>query len=142
MDTSEIFVKMCDCDEIQKQWNCNRGDWYHDMGGVIQGDNHISQRGICMIEKDGEYLAGYFNAGKAIYLPRQDQIQEMLPEKNCKCSCCLVYHLNRFVEDNIEGFFDAKIESLEQYWLAFYMWEKYQKFWDSKKEQWVKSETE
>jgi len=119
MDVSKAYIKMCDCPEIQGQ--------VFDFGDGYNNDNSA-------------YSGKIIDGGQLVWLPRQDQIQEMLPENKCKCSCCLIFHLNQFIKDNIEGFFDAKIESLEQYWLAYYMSEKHQKFWDSKKQKWIKSE--
>ena len=64
-----------------------------------------------------------------IWLPTQDQIQAMLPENNCRCLCCLIVHLNKFIEENLSGLADVNIDTMEQYWLAFYMSEKHKKFW-------------
>ncbi len=112
MDVSKVFVKMCDCPEIQgKIHNWRDGKSWS-----------------ALIEERDEF----------IWLPRQDQIQEMLPENKCKCPCCLIFHFNKFVADNIDGLADGGMNSMEQYWLAFYMSEKHQKFWDGKK--WRKSE--
>ena len=111
MDTSEQYIKMCNCPEIQSR----------------------------ELKFAGIYSFYNYDFLPDMWLPRQDQIQEMLPENNCKCPCCLIFHLNKFVEDNIDGFADGGIDSMEQYWLAFLMWENHQKVWGSKKEKWVKS---
>jgi hypothetical protein len=119
MDISKEYIKMCDCPEIQgfrkEIEDFKDGDWL--------------RCGMPSCKEDIHVFPDCYEGVRNIWLPRQDQIQEMLPENNCKCSCCLVFHLNKFVEDNIGGFFDTGIDSMEQYWLAFYMSEKHQKFW-------------
>ena len=122
MDVSKEYQKMCDCPEAQvggyTTLNSEEGIQY-------VGDNVFVELDRCS------------TTWRTVRLLRQSQIQEMMPEKNCKCPCCLIFHLNKFVEDNIDGFADGGIDSMEQYWLAFYMWENHQKIWDGKK--WVKS---
>ena len=105
MDTSELYIKMCDCPEIQEQWRAFSMKSPYDLMWRDSPSNEYDN----------------------IWLPMQDQIQEMLPE--CKCPCCLIVHLNKFVEENIDGFADRGIDSMEQYWLAFYMSEKHSKIW-------------
>ena len=135
MDTSKEYIKQCDCPEVQGRWKPHDGDWVGRLHKISQ-KYKVYPHAICTDALyDVEQYAKYNK-----WLPRQDQTQEMMPEKNCKCSCCLIFRLNKFVEDNIDGFAEAGIDSIEQYWLAFYMWKNHQKIWDGKK--WVKSETE
>ena len=111
MDTSETYVKMCDCLEIQGQ----RGNLMHQHDYLID----------------------------CLWLPRQDQIQEMMYElppfkekwtigvARVACPNCITLDLKDFSEDDCK----MLLESMEQLWLAFYMHEKHQKTWD--KEKWV-----
>ena len=126
MDVSKKYQKMCDCSEIRGESVTPPypTDYYAQRK---RGATRYGYQLITADIVDDDY----------IWLPTQDQTQEMMPEKNCKCPCCLIFHLNKFVEDNIDGFADEGIDSMEQYWLAFYMWENHQKIWDGKK--WVKS---
>ena len=137
MDTSKKYIKMCDCPEIQeyrkKPKSFQVGDF---MANYYLGEKSKAILDEVLVFEITHHIK---NRMLVVWLPRQDQIQEMLPENNCKCSCCLIFHLNKFVEDNIDGFADGGIDSIEQYWLAFLMWENYQKVWDSKQEKWVKS---
>ena len=152
MDKTEMYVKMADCEEIQGQWKPKPGDYIsHTMTNPITKDvvNEIEQ--ICMcgefgkevekyewgekvtwIEYEGhDYIAKYKNP---IWLPRQDQIQEMMP--GCNCHVCMVTGLFHFMENNLEGMFDAGIGGqMEKLWLAFYMHKRHKKRWDGEK--WV-----
>ena len=115
MDTSKEYIKMCDCPEIQGKihnWR-DRKSW------------------SALIEERDEF----------IWLPRQDQIQEMMNKlPRCSCMVCLTIHLNEFLNNHLEGLYERNIDTMEQLWLAFYMSEKHQKFWDGEK--WVKSAKE
>lgn len=129
MDTSEQYIKMCDCPEIQEQWILKDGDWMGSEHGVASV-NHIN-------ENDEYYSSVKFQLIKEGFrwLPRQDQTQEMMPE--CKCYVCLIERVHKFLEDNLDGMFEAGIErGMEQLWLAFYMWEKHKKIWNGK--EWLK----
>lgn len=71
-----------------------------------------------------------------IWLPRQDQLQDMLGSKSSlrylDCFQNLVYQLNC-------GLFRGQSSlSFEQLWLAFVLKEKYSKIWDNKKKEWIK----
>jgi len=113
MDTSETYIKMCDCPEIQE---------YH-----VKLPKLITNG----LGSNCQYY-GYTN--KHVWLPRQDQIQEMLN-----------YGIGALVND-FEEFCVCKLnmlecpddfpKTMEQLWLVFYMWEKHSKTWDGKK--WVK----
>ena len=114
MDTSETYIKMCEkAVEIQDH-QLDEGDFYDKgFGGEIW----------CY-----EYMAD------GTWLPRQDQLQEMRPNK-----ISLAYaDLGCAVR---EGFYDGYIdkngfgygtpfETDEQLWLAFVMHTLYQKSWD------------
>ena len=114
MDTSKIYVKMCEkAEEIQKikpEWN-------------LEGD-------------DGEWW--YPNDNKRevnhIWLPRQDQLQEILftHKEHLFPQCVLLREFIREGELYILHF----LKSMEQLWLAFAMKEKYNKIWNG--EDWVK----
>lgn len=136
MDTSDEYIKQCGCPEIQEHRRKSKSFQVGDfMANYYLGDKSKAILDEVLVFEITHHIK---NRMLVVWLPRQDQIQEMLPENNCKCSCCLVFHLNKFVEDNLEGFYDAKIESLEQYWLAFYMSEKHELAWSLEEEAWKK----
>ena len=105
MDTSEQYIKMCEkAKEIQGQ------RWGH-----ITDDNFW----------DNQRLPW------AVWLPRQDQLQEMVKEKFTGWTYPGV--LNKLQKFCFEI---SYYNSMEQLWLAFVMKEKYSKVWDG--ENWIK----
>ena len=121
MDTSETYIKMCDCEEIQEQYKHPK-----DEGEFIR-------RKDCFAPKETLRL---------LWLPRQDQIQEMMDDKFTLDG--LLGCFNSFWNPNCElykpypkipkgyGVFHL-FKSCEQLWLAFYMHEKHNKVWDGEK---------
>ena len=132
MDTSEQYIKMCDCPEIQRQWKPQDFISYHAYHKRLK--------------RVGDFIYGvqWENSGREelIWLPRQDQIQETLPPHDHASSIAVYFGLfcdNEAMYEGIYakkgwGFID-KFSSMEQLWLAFYMYEKHKKTWDGKK--WV-----
>lgn len=81
MDTSETYIKMCDCPEIQGEWEPKVGDWVGHTGSSPQPITVIS----CIEEWRGSPISLGENYGLSqkswlIYLPRQGQLQEMLSQ--------------------------------------------------------------
>ncbi len=160
MDTSETYIKMCDCPEIQEQKGYKCGDWYvltrmpetfkfriecesTDVEDDNSGDHPYTKlRQIKDRTEDG-YL----------WLPRQDQLQEMLKETHGDFFTMFIFFWHEFLtesgdfripswsgvrRDGIENghkviSFD-KVTSMEQLWLAFVMKEKHNKVWNG--EEW------
>ena len=117
MDKTEQFIKMCDCPEIQNQWGYEDGELF--TPNVHDFVHHEEPK---------------HTFGRQVWLPRQDQIQEMLqPIK--------LYELLDICGDAMGIMWEVVCEyadSFEQLWLAFYMHEKHSKIWSSKEEKWVK----
>ena len=122
MDTSKAYIKMCDCPEIQDK----------DMGGLYMF-NHGPVKGR-LYWSDTEIGK---SADVDIWLPRQDQIQEMLFPSLEEMQLSIIEMIEEFdvfvMETNLAN---EALGSMEQLWLAFYMHEKYQKIWNGKK--WTK----
>ena len=117
MDTSKEYIKMCEkAEEIQKnkRW-LKAGDFCRNP---YSGDSHAI--GTTVEKTD------------LIWLPRQDQLQEMVKQNSLN-----IIDLNYFVasislflkQSNKDG---ELYYSLEQLWLAFVMKEKYNKTWNGK----------
>ena len=116
MDTSEAYVKMCDCPEVQG-WKMFK---YNDI------HSQHSQKDFVSFSHTKPNVWK-----KIVWLPRQDQIQETMPGLDAFQK---IYKLAEYIERN-----DAKYlmgeenRSIEQLWLAFYMHEKHGKAWDGEK---------
>ena len=133
MDTSKEYIKMCDCPEIQDIWESVVGDFYFTRDGLFRPMNIVDVydgKGYAVLPRDANYG----------WLPRQDQIQEMLEKEYTELfrTYYSIYGLFHF----FSIFYDRpdtlnKHETGEQLWLAFYMSEKHQKFWG--KNGWEKS---
>jgi len=104
------YIKMCDCLEVQRQKddfrNCNDG------------------------LNDTAYNKPLAEGGKLIWLPQQDEIQEMTGYD----FLFLARQFSIYVEDSIEpekfgSVLKTNCTSMRQFWLAFYMQEMYKKVW-------------
>ena len=149
MDTSELYIKMANCPEIQKQWKPKEGDWVAFCGDVkVIADYEIwalEKRELSDIEcwnevvvSMGGHFVDHWNEAREcfVFLPCQDQIQEMLKTNLLD----LLNKFYKFVFDDLSWMFNKdhtiKFKTMEQLWLAFYMWEKRGKKWNG--EEWVK----
>ena len=129
MDTSEKYVKMCsEATEIQNETKLddgdicqciNKGDYYCHCGKVEVFN---------LLYSSNDRMFAKFNF---IWLPRQDQLQEMI-EKEGKVVNKLITLIHRFYCEN-----ETDYDSFEQLWLAFVMKEKYNKQWNKEKLQWL-----
>ena len=135
MDTSKEYIKMCDCEEIQNLWKPSVGDFQCSDEGL---NLYIQQYADWY--KVNENLEGWKEG--AIWLPRQDQLQEMLDNENYKNH--VHYRFSEFLESKysisaqcafiiLMNMFENC--SMEQLWLAFVMKEKHNKIWNG--ERWV-----
>ena len=117
MDTSEIYIKMCDCSEIQGE-------------GVLPSRKYVNWF------HDKKRKHNYESYGRAdddsLWLPRQDQIQEMMWSKYCFSFISeLDFIIQKIKKDKVKArYYWERFLSWEQLWLAFYMQEKHQKTWD------------
>lgn len=120
MDTSEQYIKMCDCEEIQ-----GHRDVFETIG--IDDENYDPR---IRIDKQGSFWwesNTTWEKTKHIWLPRQDQLQEMVA--NGDCAYDLFHRFEIWV-----NWYDNEISQLElsmnQLWLAFVMKERFNKVWD------------
>ena len=126
MDTSETYIKMCDCPEIQDK-AVDRvkadGGWLHTsaVGSLVNA-----------IAKDGEVFTFINSDYVDIWLPHQEQLQKMVVG-------CFKEHWGKAIysglmEEAVSFASQYPYASMEQLWLAFVMKEKYEKVWDG--EEW------
>jgi len=125
---------MCDCPEIQKfrydgkaYFGWKAGDWY-----ILARPKYLERIAPLIwseyldfgrFKKEGELL---------IWLPRQDQIQEMMPwhepDRVHQWLLKFFYFLTNEIGIDVSIFTTA-----EQLWLAFYMYECHKKIWRNDK---------
>ena len=149
MDKTETYRKMCEkAEEIQA---LRREEKHKNTGKWKAGDywTDIFRSGIFIVcdhtdawADEPHYL---HHPTECIWLPRQDQLQEMVEQLGGSYSrknpVGKVGEFADFVYD--EFFRPTQISdqpSMEQFWLAFYQKELYQKIWDGKG--WIKNVVE
>jgi hypothetical protein len=127
MDKSSPYIKMCESATVmQKQWKPELGDFFVSMSlGLISQSQPITS--------DLEKKKSYLKTIEAVWLPRQDQLQDMVIEKYATPWDLAIAFSNVLMDDN-ESYFD-KFDSMEKLWLAFIMLEKCKKRW--KDGEWV-----
>jgi hypothetical protein len=105
---------------IQKQWKPEFGDFFVSMS--------LGLTSSCQpIVSDLEKKVSYLKTIKAVWLPRQDQLQEMVIEKYATPWDLAIAFSNVLMGDKA-SYFD-NFNSMEKLWLAFIMLEKYKKKW-------------
>jgi len=121
MDKSSAYIKMCEnAKAVQKQWKPDFGDFFVSMS--------LGLTSACQsITSDLEKKASYLKTIKAVWLPRQDQLQEMVIEKNATPWDLAIAFSNVLMDDKTSYFDD--FDSMEKLWLVFIMREKYKKKW-------------
>ena len=126
MDTSEKYILMCEkAEEVQKQEFSHRPNWHF----------AYYLHGRWQIEHD--FLGG---ERPPIWLPRQDQLQAMSKHKDIGLLLAeFFWWATRSPTGHTTDVQEThRCNSMEQLWLAFVMYEKYQKVWDGEK--WIKNE--
>lgn len=145
MDTSETYIKMCEkAEEIQelhkyklrkdskkKYHNWEDGDYYYNGQRVDIAFN-------C---DDDNYSKPYKDKESIIWLPRQDQLQEMIGDYS-DCSDiieCTGFDYsdsaNSDSPDRVYSYLLYESKSFEMFWLKVVMHKKYNKTWDG--EDWL-----
>lgn len=139
MDTSKEYIKMCQkATEIQELCPFKEGDFIFNLlanrgcGHLFVNHQHQPK------EDDAKWELIYLkkdNRKFNIWLPRQDQLQEMLDKKRP------VNEVNYFVYNTTlfrskHPFEFAMCESLDQVWLSIVMWVNYSKIYNYFKQQW------
>jgi len=124
MDRSETYIKMCEkAEEIQTTWEPIDGDYVY---RVIGQHKQLLPR-VSIVNS-----RAYWPKGVQVWLPRQDQLQEMLLKPTNTQFDSILRLLNFF---SIFVAVNTNLTSMEQLWLAFVMKEKYNKVWSG--EEWV-----
>jgi hypothetical protein len=121
MDKSSNYIRMCESiEEIQEPWLPEFGDFYVSMS--------LGLTSPCQpITSDLEKKVSYLKTIKAVWLPRQDQLQEMVIENYAMPWDLAIAFTNVLMGENASYF--EKFDSMEKIWLAFIMLEKYKRKW-------------
>lgn len=141
MDTTEVYVKMCEkAEEIQRSWNHTGGDVFFIKegefifgepaeGGWVANEGDVVYSSSYEFPENGESTNKYYH-DLYIWLPRQDQLQEM-------CWTLTDTKWTPFFALTVARDFanEHPFQTMEQLWLAFVMKEKYGKVWSG--EEWI-----
>jgi hypothetical protein len=127
MDKSTHYIKMCENTKvIQKKWKPEFGDFFVSMS--------LGMASPCQpIISDLEKKVSYLETIKAVWIPRQDQLQEVVIEKYAMPWDLALAFSNVLMGENASYF--EKFDSMEKLWLTFIMLEKYKKKWNDS--EWV-----
>lgn len=154
MDKTEMYVRMADCEEVQGQWEPQKGDYIANNEESWKKTSKDSKTRI--VKPIGVLILDSPNQidrkDLAIWLPTQDQIQGMIREywaeklKNKRPKdewfpggvIGLTYVLDTFLAWTVQNTsITQESKSFEELWLKYYMWLKFEKTWDGEK--WIKS---
>ena len=160
MDTTPEYIKMCEkAKEIQETWKPTGGDFYlHNYRGTTgfspetekviwpDDDKFVKIEILCYQPEDVKDFWVCTNGDLShvisaqdlfkhhcVWLPRQDQLQEMVLKKDFNgipLSPADWLQDFRVKVMHVEYSYYCKFGSLEQVWLAFVMKEKYGKVWN------------
>ncbi len=165
MDTSEIYIKMSDCDEIQShrkpkieklndgrwqyEWELETGDYFATKDLYEKEERQIEIKGTTIydpyfydkspnanitISQIGYDEGEGYPSKKITWLPRQDQIQEMIDIEFPYA--CIINQFYPFIKKlTMLKHYCIQEYSMEQLWLAFYMDVRHKKIWNGEK--WV-----
>lgn len=135
MDKSEQYIKMCEnASNIQLEWEIQNGDFVYTRGDKSEGGLYLE--GVYVVWNERLPLSGYHNWDDNWYLPschwlpRQDQLQEILDrssEKQCYCNVCLLEAFTKFSAGEEA---EKQYLSMEHLWIRFIMWNNYKKKWN------------
>ena len=132
MDTSKEYIEMCrKAAEIQKKILLY-DDYYYVCGS--DGVGFWEDMGV-NTKRDGMTIKWFFGGEDLIWLPRQDQLQDMLYNPiNTNAVSAMFEEVSDFglsmpYTDNSGKTDGIDLTSGEQLWLAFVMHEKYGKKW-------------
>ena len=152
MKIDKKYIKMCEkAKEIQKiapspeEEGCFFYNPYLDEIMCRDGWNYcvVYDKNLDDGFSDGVYeceTEDWHKDENIVWLPRQDQLQEMVKDDTKPLRAQYIYLLGDFVawwKNEISEKYAIKFLTFEQMWLAFVMWKKYGKIWDEEKEEWV-----
>ena len=133
-----IYIKMCEqAKKIQKEWKPQKGDFVFTKHQFYPNENY---RVLLITEETGPYeftldnriIIQTTNKASVIWLPSQEQLQEMVGHMGMRSIMKKAYRRFGSLEISNPKLSDTPMEQL---WLAFVMKEKYNKTWNG--ENWI-----
>jgi len=127
-----VYIKQCDCPEIQEQWNISDWDWVyckHKKESVVLSGyevdggyyGHSSEPECDTPVSNGDFGRGLrIFKDEHIWLPRQDQLQAMA-DKPYQATKCRSAQITQLLMDATRLSREMCCTSIEQLWLAFVM---------------------
>jgi len=161
MDTSENYIRMCEkAKEIQNNWTLSSGDWFYrkftifgdELDKSIWADGDLEEINILQWNSSTNFFWKATSADgqsrlvdtrtlhleTCIWLPRQDQLQEMVPVKQNYEGSYYYQHADMIDSMLFQDYNDEQpFDSYEKIWLALVMKERYGKLWSMEKDEWV-----
>ena len=141
MDSSKEYIEMCrKAVEIQGLFKANTGDFYYCFCTDIEPTDMFPKGfGLSIItEWDADLNSELIIRSETdIWLPRQDQLQEMVYNEDRPRAWDLFCDFDEFIITHSREIGDYTL-SAEQLWLAFVMYEKFNKKWDGN--DWITSD--
>lgn len=133
MDLSKEFVLMCQkAVEIQKDWKPQPYDFFWDTFG-----ESIEKGWEFIVGKPDDYSEPFEKEKSYIFLPRQDQLQEILGKTIQFVNDQYFGWMANWVVSNDLYLEEWYPQSTEQILLAALMKEKFNKTWDADKKEWL-----
>jgi hypothetical protein len=124
MDTSSHYVQMCEkATEITTTWHYGFGDFYVSLVADIASE-------VQTIVSDLELQRSYMQQIKAVWLPRQDQLQALVLDQHATPWDLVIEFANTLMSDKSRYF--EIFSSMEQLWIAYIMDKKCNKKWTGK----------
>ena len=133
MDTTEVYTKMCDCEEIQELFRTLNPDLPHITATQHDYIYCPKHKSLWTLRHSGYLCRNYEPCGvTGIWLPRQDQLQEMAWDIGAGYSSWfnVLKDFYGFTSTNPSA---KPLSSMEQLWMGFYMSEKHNKIWEGEK---------
>ena len=127
MDKTETYIKMSDCEEIQKKWEPTEADFMYNFAAKKVSFIRVNRT----TDRRFKNHSIPYNKDRFFWLPRQDQLQEMLEPTGLQS---LTWQLHQFSETEYGSRFTWP-DQWEQLWLAFVLKEKWNKVWNG--EEWI-----
>jgi len=137
MGTLKEYIKMCErAEEIQSKWKPISGDVIRHIitRDILIVDNFDKLKDKTRITICGHCSLLYVLNDESIWLPRQDQLQEMIKMRFQNHLWSMAIYFGEWLQnkENFAGLSPIDNKSMEQLWLAFVMKEKYNKIWNGK----------